>query len=79
LVNLKHFKKRANYVCKYPTLQCEPCDAGNGIIASISIFEDQNGAEESNKMAANYVNENLASILTKPPEVTAGKVRVYKT
>lgn len=53
-------------------------DAGNGMFASVSVFEDQNGAEQSNKMAANYVKDNLSSILTNPPDITAGEVRVYK-
>ena len=53
-------------------------DAGDGVVASISVFEDQAGAEESNRMAADWVRENLASLLPNPPEVTAGEVRVHK-
>ena len=53
-------------------------DAGDGVVASISVFEDQAGAEESNRMAADWVKENLASLLPNPPEVTAGEVMVHK-
>ena len=54
-------------------------DAGNGVAASISIFEDQAGAEESNRLAADWVRENLSSLLPNPPEITAGIVPVHKT
>ncbi len=53
-------------------------DTGTGAIASISVFENQAGAEESNKRAADWVNKNLASLLSTPPEITAGEVLVYK-
>lgn len=49
-------------------------DAGGGVVTTISIFEDQEGAEESTRMAAAFVNENLAPLLPNPPEVTAGEV-----
>ena len=53
-------------------------DAGGGAVASISVFEDQSGAEESNRMAAGWVKENLTSLLPNPPQITAGEVRVHK-
>ena len=53
-------------------------DAGGGVMISTSVFQDQSGAEESNKRAADYVRENLASLLPKPPQITAGEVVVYK-
>ena len=49
-------------------------DAGAGVMISTSVFQDQSGAEESNKRAADYVRENLASLLPKPPQITAGEV-----
>src|SRR3712207_2014444 len=49
-------------------------DAGGGEIATISVFEDQAGAEESIRMAADFVQQNLASLLPNPPEVMAGDV-----
>jgi len=53
-------------------------DAGDGVVASITVFEDQAGAEESDRMAADWVKENVASLLPTPPEATAGDVRVHK-
>ncbi len=48
-------------------------------IAAVNIFEDRSGAEESNQVAADYVNENLSSILPLPPEITVGEVAIYET
>ena len=53
-------------------------DAGDGVLATISVFKDQAGAEESNRAAADWVKENLATLLPNPPEITAGEVRVHK-
>ncbi len=49
-------------------------DAGSGVMISTSVFEDQAGAEESNRRAANFVRENLAALLPHPPQITAGEV-----
>jgi hypothetical protein len=49
-------------------------DAGGGVMVSTSVFENQAGAEESTKRAADFVRENLASLLPNPPQVTAGEV-----
>ena len=49
-------------------------DAGDGAMVSTSVFENRTGAEESTKRAANFVRENLASLLPNPPQVTAGEV-----
>ncbi len=53
-------------------------DTGDGVVASISIFTDQAGAEESDAVAAEWVMENLASLLPNPPDITAGEAKVYK-
>ena len=52
---------------------------GDGVVASINIFENQAGAEESNRMAAEWVKANLADLVSGPPDITAGIVRVSKT
>ncbi|MFJ3205163.1 hypothetical protein [Streptomyces sp. NPDC086989] len=49
-------------------------DAGGGVMVSTSVFEDQAGAEESIKRAAEFVRDSLASLLPNPPQVTAGQV-----
>ena len=54
-------------------------DAGNDIVASVSVFQDQRGAEESNRLAADWVKSSIASLVAGPPEVTAGSVTVHKT
>ena len=53
-------------------------DAGNGVLATVSIFQDQAGLEESNAIAAEWVEEHLASLVPDPPEITAGEVKVHK-
>jgi hypothetical protein len=54
-------------------------DAGGGVMISTSVFQDQSGEEESNKLAADYVREKMASLLPKPPQITAGEVIAHKT
>ena len=49
-------------------------DAGDGVIASVSVFEDADGAEGSNKEAARVVGDKLAHLVSGPPEITAGEV-----
>lgn len=51
-------------------------DSGNDTVASVSLFKDQAGAEESNRMAAVWVKDNLASLMAGPPDIAAGEVRV---
>jgi hypothetical protein len=53
-------------------------DAGSGEIATISVFEDRAGAEESINMAADYIRQNLASLLPNPPEIIAGDVGAHE-
>ncbi|MHA5049224.1 hypothetical protein [Streptomyces sp. SD15] len=49
-------------------------DAGDGVMVSTSVFQDQAGAEESISRAADFVRVNLASLLPNPPQVMAGEV-----
>ena len=53
-------------------------DAGGGVMISLSVFQDKAGAEESNRKAAAVVRDSLASLLPKPPQVTAGEVVAHK-
>lgn len=49
-------------------------DAGGGVMASTSVFEDRAGAEASTERAAEWVRDNIESLLPNPPQVTAGEV-----
>ena len=49
-------------------------DTGEGEGASISIFWDKAGAEESTRIAANFVEQHLAPFLGKP-EIIQGDVQ----
>ncbi len=47
-------------------------DGGDGTWASLSIFETQAQADESNRLAADFVKKNLASLMKGAPDTTAG-------
>ena len=47
---------------------------GDGEAASISVFDDRNGAEESSRQAGDWLRENLGNMSISPPQVTAGEV-----
>jgi hypothetical protein len=49
-------------------------DTGTGTLATVSVFESQAGAEESNRRAADFVKSNLPALTLGPPEITAGEV-----
>jgi hypothetical protein len=49
-------------------------DAGGGVMISMSVYEDQSGAEESSKREGEWDAENLAELMPNPPEITAGEV-----
>lgn len=48
-------------------------NAGNGVIITISVFETELAARASNKMAGNWVDENLSSLLDKPAQISVGE------
>ncbi len=54
-------------------------DAGDGVLATVSVFENRSGAEESTRMAKDYANEDLGSLIPDPPKVMAGEVVVHET
>jgi hypothetical protein len=54
-------------------------EAGNGIVTSISLFETSAQADESTRVAANWVREEkLERAIPNPPKVTTGKVTAHK-
>jgi hypothetical protein len=52
-------------------------NAGQGEYGTVSVFEDQASAEESNRVAEEWVNENLRELLPNP-DYAAGEVVAYK-
>ena len=47
-------------------------------IVSVSVFEDQQSAEESNSKATEWVVPNLGELLRPSPEFASGQVVVYE-
>ena len=47
-------------------------------IVSVSVFEDQQSAEESNRKAAEWVVQNLSELLRPIPEFASGRVVVHE-
>ena len=64
--------KKANGFVRYYWL-----DTGNGEGASLSVFRDKAGADESVRLAAGWVKENLSKLLTEKPEVIEGPVKAH--
>jgi hypothetical protein len=52
-------------------------NAGQGEYGTVSVFEDQDSAEESNRVAEEWVAENLGDLLPSP-DYAAGEVVAYK-
>jgi hypothetical protein len=53
-------------------------DTGDGTLETISIFRDQETADRSNELAAEYVSENLDDFKLTRTAVTAGEVIVSR-
>jgi hypothetical protein len=51
-------------------------DAGQGHLVTYSVYESKPSTEESTKKAAAWVKENLASMLSTPPRVVQGELRL---
>lgn len=49
-------------------------DAGDGVMASLSVFDDKAGADESVKFARKWIEENAPNLFPNPPRVTEGEV-----
>jgi heme-degrading monooxygenase HmoA len=47
-------------------------DAGDGVIATITVFETEDAAASSTAAAAGWVQANMADLVPNPPQVTAG-------
>jgi hypothetical protein len=51
-------------------------DAGAEGLITLSTFEDQAGADESVRLAASWIKDNLATLLPSPPQVTSGRFAI---
>jgi hypothetical protein len=49
-------------------------DCGDSVLASVNVFEDRAGAEESNRLAAEWVPGALAEFELSGAEITEGEV-----
>ena len=47
-------------------------DAGEGVLATITVFETEEAAVASTAAARSWVQENLPELATSAPQVTAG-------
>jgi hypothetical protein len=55
-------------------------EAGNGVLSSISYFDTSEHADESTRLASNWVREQkLDTALPNAPKITSGEVVVHKT
>ena len=55
-------------------------EAGDGVLSSVGFFDTAEHAEESTRVASNWVREEkLETALPSPPKITNGKVIVHKT
>jgi hypothetical protein len=52
-------------------------DTGHGEGASVSVFKDKAGADESIHLAAEYVKEHLSKLITQKPEIIEGPVKAH--
>ena len=55
-------------------------EAGDGVMSSISFFDTSAHADESTRLASNWVREQkLETALPNPPTITSGEVVVHTT
>jgi hypothetical protein len=64
--------KKAKGFVRYYSL-----DTGKGEVASVSIFKDKAGADESVHLAAEYVKEHLSKFITQKPEIIEGPIKAH--
>ena len=55
-------------------------EAGNGVMSSIGFFDTSAQADESTRLASEWVREQkLETALPNPPKITSGEVVVHQT
>ena len=54
-------------------------DAGDGVLATISVFDSEQAAADSVTAAAGWVQENVAHLIPNAPQVTSGSTAGVST
>ena len=55
-------------------------EAGNGVLSSVGFFDTEAHADESTRIASNWVREEkFETVLPNAPNITSGKVVAHKT
>ena len=52
-------------------------DTGNGEGASFGVFKNKEGADESVKLAAEFVRTKMAQLLRQKPEIVEGPIKAH--
>jgi hypothetical protein len=52
-------------------------DTGKGEAASVSVFKDKAGADESVHLAADYGHKDLSKLITVKPEIIEGPIKAH--
>ena len=52
-------------------------DTGEGEGASLGVFKDKAGADESVRLAADYVREHLSKLLIQKSEIIEGPIKAH--
>jgi len=52
-------------------------DTGNGEGASFGVFKDKAGADESVRLAADFVKSKMSKIVMQKPEVIEGPIKAH--
>jgi hypothetical protein len=53
-------------------------DAGDGVLVSVTVFDDRTNLEAADQLIGRWVAEHLTALLPRPPEVIAGEVIVQR-
>jgi hypothetical protein len=64
--------KKANGFISYNWL-----DTGAGEGVSLSVFQDKAGADESIRLAADFVKSRMSELLNQKPEVIEGSIKAH--
>jgi hypothetical protein len=55
-------------------------ESGSGVLTSFGLFETSAQADESTRVAANWVREEqLETVLPNSPKITDGEIMIHKT